>query len=54
MDYQSIDDVRQDIDRLDTQLVRLLAERQRCVQAAAGFKTDPRINSCSGTGRCGY
>lgn len=42
MDYQSIEDVRQDIDRIDSQLVGLLAERQRCVQAAAGFKTDAR------------
>ncbi|KGD74738.1 chorismate mutase [Tatumella morbirosei] len=43
MKYQSIADVRQDIDRLDSQLVRLLAERQICVQAAAGFKTDPGL-----------
>ncbi len=43
MNYQSIEDVRQDIDRLDNQLVCLLAERQRCVQAAAGFKTDPGL-----------
>ena len=37
---QSLADVRAHIDDLDTQLVALLARRQRLVEAAAGFKHD--------------
>jgi isochorismate pyruvate lyase len=37
---QSLADVRSRIDDLDTQLVTLLARRQKLVEAAANFKND--------------
>lgn len=37
---ESLDEVRAGIDAIDAQLVRLLAERQGLVKAAAGFKKD--------------
>jgi isochorismate pyruvate lyase len=37
---RSLADVRSGIDDLDTQLVALLARRQKLVEAAAGFKRD--------------
>ncbi|MFC4906072.1 chorismate mutase [Actinomadura gamaensis] len=40
MEPRSLDEVRARIDALDGELVRLLAERQRLVEAAAAFKTD--------------
>ncbi|GAA2166104.1 chorismate mutase [Actinomadura napierensis] len=36
----SLSEVRADIDAIDADLVRLLADRQRLVRAAAAFKTD--------------
>lgn len=39
-DCSSLDEVRREIDRLDRQLVALLAERAEYVRQAAGFKTD--------------
>ncbi|MHC1558721.1 chorismate mutase [Actinomycetospora sp. C-140] len=36
----TLDDVRAAIDRIDDQIVALLAQRQRQVHAAAGFKHD--------------
>lgn len=40
MHYQSISDVRKQIDELDSQLVKLIAQRGECVKAAAAFKKD--------------
>lgn len=40
MDFTSLDQVRTRIDELDNQLVALIAERGKCVKAAAAFKTD--------------
>ncbi|WP_330185068.1 chorismate mutase [Nocardia sp. NBC_01503] len=37
---ESLAEVRTRIDALDGELIRLLAERQRLVRAAAGFKKD--------------
>ncbi|MEU7530744.1 chorismate mutase [Saccharothrix sp. NPDC042600] len=37
---ESLDEVRAGIDAIDAQLVRLLAERQGLVEAAAAFKKD--------------
>ncbi|GAA0238097.1 chorismate mutase [Saccharothrix mutabilis subsp. mutabilis] len=37
---ESLDEVRAGIDGIDAQLVRLLAERQGLVKAAAAFKKD--------------
>ncbi|RSN46749.1 MULTISPECIES: chorismate mutase [Actinomadura] len=39
---RSLADVRNRIDGIDAELVRLLAERQALVRAAAAFKTDER------------
>ncbi|MFV2173920.1 chorismate mutase [Actinomadura sp. LOL_016] len=39
---QSLADVRARIDGIDGELVRLLADRQALVRAAAAFKTDER------------
>ncbi|GIE80594.1 chorismate mutase [Actinoplanes philippinensis] len=36
----SLDDVRRRIDALDSQVVGLLAQRERLVRAAAAFKSD--------------
>ena len=37
---ESLDEVRAGIDAIDAELVRLLADRQALVKAAAGFKKD--------------
>lgn len=39
MDVQSLDEVRDNIDRLDRSIIGLMAERGRFVQQAARFKT---------------
>ena len=39
MEVQSLDEVRSNIDRLDREIVRLMAERGSFVQQAARFKT---------------
>lgn len=33
-------DVRNHIDQIDSELVKLIAQRDQCVKAAAAFKTD--------------
>ncbi len=38
MEYTSMDEIRADIDKLDEKLVELVAQRGRCVKAAAKFK----------------
>lgn len=40
IECRSIDEVRSHIDRIDAQIVPLLAERSRYVEQAARFKTD--------------
>lgn len=40
MNFSSIDEVRQTIDGIDSQLVALIARRGECVKAAAAFKKD--------------
>ncbi|MDU4232221.1 MAG: chorismate mutase [Klebsiella grimontii] len=40
MEYSSITDVRNHIDQIDSELVKLIAQRAQCVKAAAAFKTD--------------
>lgn len=40
MSFSSIEDVRNRIDQLDSELVKLIAQRGECVKAAAAFKTD--------------
>ncbi len=40
MEYSSITDVRNHIDQIDSELVKLIAQRDQCVKAAAAFKTD--------------
>ncbi|MDC9592413.1 chorismate mutase [Xenorhabdus sp. IM139775] len=40
MSYLSISDVRKQIDVIDSQLVKLIAQRGECVKAAAAFKKD--------------
>lgn len=39
MEVRSLDDVRANIDRLDREIIRLMAERGGFVQQAARFKT---------------
>lgn len=38
--FSSIEDVRGCIDRIDSELVKLIAQRAECVKAAAAFKSD--------------
>ncbi|VTM12873.1 Salicylate biosynthesis protein pchB [Raoultella terrigena] len=38
--FTSIEDVRSRIDRIDSELVKMIAQRAECVKAAAAFKTD--------------
>lgn len=38
-----MDKIRQEIDRIDEKLVKLLAERQRCIEAAIEVKRRDRI-----------
>jgi len=40
MCFSSIDEVRDRIDQIDSELVKLIAQRAGCVKAAAAFKTD--------------
>ena len=40
MKYTTITDVRNHIDQIDSELVKLIAQRAQCVKAAAAFKTD--------------
>lgn len=40
MNFSSIEDVRNRIDEIDSQLVRIIAQRSECVKAAAAFKAD--------------
>jgi isochorismate pyruvate lyase len=40
MNFSSIEDVRNAIDGIDSQLVSLIAQRGQLVKAAAGFKKD--------------
>jgi isochorismate pyruvate lyase len=40
MDFSSIDDVRNRIDKIDSELVKMIAQRSQCVKAAAAFKSD--------------
>lgn len=38
--FSSIEDVRNRIDQIDSELVEIIARRAECVKAAAVFKTD--------------
>ena len=38
VEYSSITDVRNHIDQIDSELVKLIAQRAQCVKAAAAFK----------------
>lgn len=38
--FSSIEDVRNRIDQIDSELVEIIARRAECVKAAAAFKTD--------------
>ena len=40
MNFSSIEDVRDRIDQIDSELVKLIAQRGQCVKAASAFKTD--------------
>ncbi len=40
MEFSSIEDVRNRIDQIDSELVKVIAQRGECVKAAAAFKTD--------------
>ena len=40
MTYSTLEDVRNRIDQLDSELVKLIAQRAECVKAAAAFKTN--------------
>ena len=40
MSFSSIEDVRNRIDQIDSELVKLIASRSECVKAAAAFKMD--------------
>ncbi|MCC3747838.1 chorismate mutase [Rouxiella badensis] len=40
MNFSSLEDVRNRIDQIDSELVKLIAQRSECVKAAAAFKTD--------------
>lgn len=38
--FSSIEEVRDRIDKIDSELVNLIAQRAKCVKAAAAFKSD--------------
>jgi len=38
--FSSIEDIRNRIDEIDSELVKLIAQRSECVKAAAAFKSD--------------
>ncbi|MGK9174344.1 chorismate mutase [Yokenella regensburgei] len=40
MHFSTIEEVRKEIDQIDSELVNLITQRARCVSAAASFKTD--------------
>lgn len=40
MNFSSIEDIRNRIDEIDSELVKLIAQRSECVKAAAAFKSD--------------
>ncbi|WP_300003009.1 chorismate mutase [uncultured Cedecea sp.] len=40
MKFSSIEDVRNRIDQIDSELVKLIAQRGQCVKAASAFKAD--------------
>ncbi|WAH52788.1 chorismate mutase [Pseudescherichia vulneris] len=40
MNFSSIEDVRNRIDQIDSELVKMIAQRSQCVKAAAAFKSD--------------
>lgn len=40
MTFATIEDVRNRIDQIDSELVKIIAQRAECVKAAAAFKTD--------------
>lgn len=40
MQFSSIEEVRNQIDQIDIELVKLVARRSECVKAAATFKTN--------------
>jgi len=40
MHFSNIEDVRKQIDRIDSELIRIITQRAKCVKAAARFKTD--------------
>lgn len=40
MNFSSIEDIRNRIDEIDSELVKLIAQRSKCVKAAAAFKID--------------
>ncbi|WP_053141003.1 chorismate mutase [Erwinia billingiae] len=40
MNFSSIEDVRNRIDQIDSELVKMIAQRSQCVKAAAVFKSD--------------
>ncbi|WP_336803466.1 chorismate mutase [Erwinia aphidicola] len=40
MGFSSIEDIRNRIDEIDSELVKLIAQRSECVKAAAAFKSD--------------
>lgn len=40
MNFVSIEEVRNRIDQIDTELVKMIAQRSQCVKAAAAFKSD--------------
>ncbi|HBI07862.1 MAG TPA: chorismate mutase, partial [Erwinia persicina] len=40
MNFTTIEEVRQRIDQIDSELVHIIAQRAECVKAAASFKKD--------------
>ncbi|MBP2167363.1 isochorismate pyruvate lyase [Erwinia toletana] len=40
MTFSTIEDVRSRIDQIDSELVKIIAQRAECVKAAAAFKAD--------------
>ncbi|EOI3554476.1 chorismate mutase [Cronobacter dublinensis] len=40
MNFLSIEDVRNRIDEIDSELIKIIAQRGECVKAAAAFKID--------------
>lgn len=40
MTFSTLEEVRSRIDKIDNELVQIIAQRAECVKAAAAFKTD--------------